>query len=461
MDERIIARLQELRRFAIEKGIVAEFFFHEEDSALMRFANSAISLNTSEHLVRLEIAAHEENRQASFSLITNLDAIDDMKDGILQAAEILKHTQPLSYTPTIPVYQETIIEETAFDSNLAKISNAEKLDYFNQAVAGMETDQINLGGIFSSGKNVVAVMNTNSEHALAFVTSDAQITIVLSHKTLKWEVIAEQSAQKKADLNPAALHRQLAYLLGHYQNAPAEQLPLGRYDIVFGPAAIAELVNTMNWIGFNGGMMKRDFSFLKEEHLGTQVLGSAFTLVDDPTRLETFPYSVDLTGIRREPFTIFEQGTFKAFTWNQDSADEFGAQPTGHSVMHKSLVLSSGDKPINTLEELVESPRDKDVLYIPYIHYMNFVNPSQGLVTGSSRFGALLLKQDGSVVVPFNVRLTQSLLDIFSEKIAWLSDGQVVYNVSASYGARNPTALIVPNFVYVKDLEISHANSSY
>ena len=461
MDERIIARLQELRRFAIEKGIVAEFFYHEEDSALMRFANSAISLNTNEHLVRLEITAHEENRQASFSLITNLDAIDDMKDGVLQAAEILKHTQPLSYMPSIPVYQETIIEETAFDSNLAEISNAEKLDYFNRAVAGMETDQINLGGIFSSGKNVIAIMNTNSEHALAFVTSDAQITIVLSHKTLKWEVIAEQSGQKKTDLNPAALHRQLAYLLGHYQNAPAIQLPLGRYDIVFGPAAIAELVNTMNWIGFNGGMMKRGFSFLKEEHLDTQVLGSAFTLVDDPTRIETFPFSVDLTGITRKPFTIFEQGTFKAFTWNQDSADEFGAQPTGHSVMHKSLLLSGGDKPINTLEELVEAPRDKDVLYIPYIHYMNFVNPSQGLVTGSSRFGALLLKQDGSVVVPFNVRLTQSLLDIFGEKIAWLSDGQVVYNVSASYGARNPTALIVPNFVYVKDLEISHANSSY
>jgi hypothetical protein len=63
--------------------------------------------------------------------------------------------------------------------------------------------------------------------------------------------------------------------------------------------------------------------------------------------------------------------------------------------------------------------------------------------------------------VPYNVRLTQSLLDIFSEKIAWMSDGQVAYNTSMSYGARNPTALIVPNFVCVKDLEISHANSSY
>jgi hypothetical protein len=83
------------------------------------------------------------------------------------------------------------------------------------------------------------------------------------------------------------------------------------------------------------------------------------------------------------------------------------------------------------------------------------------LLTGSSRFGALLRKQDGNVVVPYNVRLTQSLLDIFGEKVVWSSDGQVAYNTSMSYGARNPTALVVPNFVYVKDLEISHANSSY
>jgi predicted Zn-dependent protease len=461
MNENIIATLQALRQFALNRGITAEFFFHEEDSALMRFANSAISLITNEHLVRLEITAHEDQRQASFSMITNLDALEEMKDGVLQAAEILKYAQPLSYTPTMPVYQETFIEEIAYDPGLAGISNDEKLDYFNQAVAGLESEQIKLGGIFSSGRNVIAVMNTKSEHALAFTTSDAQITIVLSHKTLKWEVIAEQSAQKKADLNPAPLHRQLSFLLQHYQNDPAEQIPLGQYDIVFGPAATAELVSTMNWIGFNGGMMKRGYSFLSEEHLGKQVLGSAITLVDDPTHLETFPFSKDTTGIERKPFMLFDRGVFTAFTWSQDDADEFGAQATGHNVMHKSLVVSAGEQPINTLEELVNAPRDKDVLYIPYIHYMNFVNPSQGLITGSSRFGALLLKQDGSVVVPYNVRLTQSLKEIFSEKIAWISDGQVAYNVSASYGARNPTALIVPNFVCVKDLEISHANSAY
>jgi hypothetical protein len=106
-------------------------------------------------------------------------------------------------------------------------------------------------------------------------------------------------------------------------------------------------------------------------------------------------------------------------------------------------------------------PREKDVLYIPFLHYMFIVNPSKGIITGSSRFGVLLLKQDGSVSVPYNVRLTQSLLDIFGDKVEWLSRETVPYNTSSSYGARNPTAVIVPKFVRVNDLEISHSNSSY
>ena len=42
------------------------FFYHEEDSYLMRFANSAISLNTNEHLIRLEITAYDGRKRASY-----------------------------------------------------------------------------------------------------------------------------------------------------------------------------------------------------------------------------------------------------------------------------------------------------------------------------------------------------------------------------------------------------------
>ncbi len=461
MKERILQTLKELRAYALEKGFEISLFLHHEESHLMRFANSAISLNTNESLIRLEITAFSGRKRASYEMITDLDQVDEMKQGVDLAAQMVEHSQALSYQPTIPLFCETFIDESGHDAGLAQISNEERLQFINQAVEGLESKEIGLSGIFSSGANTVAMTNTRSEHSQYIKTSDAQVVIVLAHSTLKWEVIAEQSAQTKSELDPETMRRDLAYLVERYQNEKAQQIPLGEYDIVFGPAATAEMIDMMNWYGFDGGLMKRGFSFLKEEQVGHKVLSTQLTLTDDPQRLETFPFKRDFTGILRSPFALFKKGVFQGFVWAQDDADEFDAQVTGHTVMHKSLVLQAGDKEVNSLEELVSLPREKDLLYIPYLHYMNYVNPSKGIITASSRFGALLLKQDGSVVVPYNVRLTQSLLDVFGDKVDWLSQTSVAYNTSSSYGARNPTAVIVPRFVRVNGLEISHSNSSY
>jgi PmbA protein len=461
MQEQIIQTLQELQAYALGKDCEMALFYHEEDSYLMRFANSAISLNTNEHLIRLDITAYSGRKRAGYTLITNLEKIAEMKNGIDAAAAMVEHAQPLTYQPTIPSFTESFADESGCDLALAGVSSAEKLDYFNQATKGLETGDIKLSGIFSSGMNTIAQVTTRTEHSQYFKTSDAQVSIVLSHARLKWEVTAEQSAQKKTDLDPAALQRELAFLVEHYQNDTPQQIPLGRYDIVFGPAAIADMLTFMNLIAYNGGLMKRGFSFLAEDQVGKKVFSNHFNLIDNPEQIETYPFKRDLTGLIRKPWPIIEKGIFRGFVWYQDDADEFGAKPTGHTVLHNSLFLSGGDKPVSSLEELVALPRERDLLYIPFLHYMNIVNPTKGIITGSSRFGALLLKQDGTVVVPYNVRLTQSLLDIFGDKMDWVSKSILPYNTSQSYGARNPTAILVPRFIQVNDLEISHSNSSY
>jgi len=461
MKELIIQTLQDLRQYALGKGFEIELFYHEEDSYLMRFANSAISLNTNEHLLRLDITAYSGRQRASYSLITSLEKIDEMKNGIDTAAAMAGHAQPLNYQPTIPAFPDSFEDEHGFDPALAGMSTAEKLSFFNQVVEGLESAEIKLSGIFSSGTTTLAQITTRSEHTQYFKISDAQVSVVLSHTRLKWEVTAEQSAQTRADLDPARLHQELAFLVGHYRSDSPQQIPLGSYDIVFGPAALADMLNFMNWVGFNGGSLKRGFSCLSEDQVGKKVLSERFTLSDDPYRLETYPFKRDLTGLERKAYPIFDKGIFQGFLWSQDDADEFSAKPTGHTVLHKSLMLSGGDRQVGSLEELVKLPRQQDLLYIPFMHYMNIVNPTKGILTGSSRFGALLLKKDGSVVIPYNVRLTQSLLDIFGDKVAWISKSIVAFNTSESYGSRNPTALLVPHFMQVNDLEISHSNSSY
>jgi hypothetical protein len=57
-----------------------------------------------------------------------------------------------------------------------------------------------------------------------------------------WEVLAEQSASRKAELNPGELRQELSFLVQRYQVEPAVQLPLGRYNIILGPSAIADLL---------------------------------------------------------------------------------------------------------------------------------------------------------------------------------------------------------------------------
>jgi len=461
VNERIIQTLRDLRQYALTKQCEVSIDYQEEDSYLMRFANSAISLNTNEHLIRLSITTQDGRKRASYNLITNLDQMDEMKKGVDIAAEMVVHAMPLTYDPTMPTFKESFTDESGFDSHLAGISNEDKLAYFNTAVSGLEAEDVKLSGVFANGENIVAQINTRSEHIQFFRTSDAQATVVLAHSKLKWEVQSEQSAHNRSALDPEPVHRELAFLLDRYQSETPIQLPLGKYDIVFGSAAIADFLSFMGWIGYNGGSMKRGFSFLGEDKVGQKVFSDKVTLADDPTRLETFPFKRDFTGLERKLFPIFTKGVFQGFTWFQDDADEFGATPTGHTVMHRSMVMHGGDQDVNSLEDLVLKPRENDLLYFPFIHYMNIVNPSKGLVTGSSRFGALLLKKDGTVAVPYNVRITQSLFDIFGDQVAWLSKMTLPYNTSVSYGARNPTAVMVPLFMRVNGLEISHSNSSY
>ena len=461
MREKILRTMNDLRLYALEKGGEVSLYYHEEDSYLMRFANSAISLNTNEHLIRLEITAYEGRKRASYAMITDLDKVEDMKQGIDTACEMVKHVMPLTYQPSVPVYENTYVDENNYDPDLALMSNEEKLAFFNQVVSGFETEEVKLSGIFSSGANTVAAVSTRSEHPFFIKTSDAQVSIVLAHSRLKWEVQSEQSAQQKSDLDAGAMRAELETLLHHYTNDTPQQIPLGKYNIVFGTAAIADMLNFTRFIGFNGGLMKRGYSFLKEEEIGQKMFSDKFTFSDDPTRRETFPFGCDLYGISRHPFPLVVNGVFKAFAWMQDDADEFSQRPTGHTVPHQSLCMAGGSRPVNSVSELVKLQRESDILYIPFLHYMNIVNPSKGIVTASSRFGALLLKQDGSVVVPYNVRMTQSLLDVFGDKLAWIAQDTLPYNTSLSYGARNPTSIVVPRFMQVNDLEISHSNSSY
>ena len=122
MRDHIIETLRTLRSYALQQGYEIGLLYHEEDSYLMRFANSAISLNTNEHLIRLEVTAYEGRKRAGYELVTDLSQLDEMKRAIDIAVEMAQHSQPLIYQPTIPVYQADFVDEAGYDPALAALS---------------------------------------------------------------------------------------------------------------------------------------------------------------------------------------------------------------------------------------------------------------------------------------------------------------------------------------------------
>ena len=214
-------------------------------------------------------------------------------------------------------------------------------------------------------------------------------------------------------------------------------------------------------MGVDGDAVMRSLGMHKKDDIGTKFFSEKINIYDDPEAMGTFAYSHDLYGRKREKLPLYQEGKYCNFSISQTLADEFGLEPNGMDVMHLNLTMDRGDWDIKDVRQLREEAAEKDILYIPYLHYTGIVNPSEGLVTGSSRFGALLFKQDGTIQVPYNVRFTNKLSDLFGDNLIKLSKKRSAYNTSQTYGLRNPSASLVPRFVMLEDVEISHSNENF
>jgi predicted Zn-dependent protease len=450
-----------LREYTLEQGLQARLSLHREDSHLTRLANGSISLNTTESVTSLSVTAYGDRRTATATLVCGLSDLGMMRQAVDRAAAMLPHASQLSFQPSFPHIQADSVCEAGYDAALAQLGSAGILDYINAATRELEDEDLTLGGSFSVGGTAWCTLSTATPHSVGWRLSDAQITLVLASAKDKWEVNAEQSAQALDDLDPSAMHRRLAFLKEQYLTREAARLPLGPMRVVFGAAATAEYLSYLSYLGLYGSAMKQGNSIHREEDIGKQALSDKITVTEGPDCPGAFALPTDDFGRSRSTTAWYDKGVLRGFIWDQGAADEYAQTPTGHDLAHDSFALHPGDMSINGLEELAAAPRDTDILYVPYLHYTGVVSPSEGLITGTSRFGALLLKKDGAIQVPYNVRFTERLEDVFGGKLLWLSSESTVYNTSNTYGSRNPTALRVPRLMCCDRINVEISNKSY
>jgi len=210
-------------------------------------------------------------------------------------------------------------------------------------------------------------------------------------------------------------------------NQNRQEIEPGPYTVILEPLAVSNLLGYMSFVGFSGKSVQNRISFLTGKK-GEKVFSDKLTLVDDHTSEHTVTLPFDFEGYPRKQVTLVEEGVVRDLIYDAASAQKDDVENTGHSVdmpqrggMPLHLVMAAGDQ---SLDELIAD--SDDALLITRFHYMNVVNPREGILTGLTRDGVFHVK-DGEVVGAVkNMRFTDSMLRAFANVLGVSSERERV-----------------------------------
>lgn len=398
------------------KGYDTRVLLHGWTEGLSRFANSEIHQNVFEDVTELTITI-SDGKKSSETKTTLYD-----EDGV--KAAVRDTIQSLSFLPEGEDQPPLVdgppeIEADAFSTELEELYGVEnRARLIKECLDTLESNYLAYGAltyrvdqiVFGNSKGVKRFARDNKASFSAVIASDSggsgfvSITAPIPQGFNVPEAFAR--AYKKAVLN----------------KNPIDIAP-GAYTVILEPLAVGDLLGYMSFIGFTGKSVQNKVSFLTED-MGQKVFDERLSITDDFTNENTMSLPFDFEGAPRMVVPIIEKGVAQGVTYDTASALKAGVPTTGHSVnmpqyggIPINLVMAGGEK---SLEEIIKET--DDALLVTRFHYMNPVNPRQGLLTALTRDGFFKVENGEVVAAVKNMRFTESMLTALNNIVEISSD---------------------------------------
>jgi predicted Zn-dependent protease len=254
------------------------------------------------------------------------------------------------------------------------------------------------------------------------------------------------AAVAASGIDPAAIAARAVAKVGREEPVAVEP---GEYTVVLEPEAVADLLDFLGFLAFNG-LAHAEGRGALEGRLGTRVAAPAINLSDSPRFPRTLPRAFDMEGVPKAPMPLIQDGVAHAVVHDTRSAARAGgdARSTGHATAPGGS--SFGPHPTNLVligggaaDEAELTATVERGLYVTRFWYVNAVHEKQTLVTGTTRDGTFLI-EDGRVGRPVrDLRFTDSVLRILEATEALASTPRLVADAHF-YGRRFATGAVCP-----------------
>lgn len=407
---------------SLTKADMAEAVLEKSRLSLTRFAESKIhqNIDTEETILYLRTA---KNKKVSVAVTGDISE-EGIKSVVARGAAMLEYALPDEKFVSFPPPDSAPVEENSISDGTASFGPDKRAEAVRHIATVGRKGNLEGSGAIRLETKALAVANSLDARRF-FVGNSAQISATLSGKDniSGWAIEYNPDASKinVAHIAKTATQKAVA-------SRAAMALPDGQYTVILEPAAVGQLLLLLAFMGFGGKTFVQQRSFMSGK-LGQKIAGENFTVIEDPTDpdFKTLPF--DYEGVARKRVPLIENGIASGVVYNSYYAGLGGTASTGHALppnnsygpYPKCMVVAGGE---SSIEEMIKNT-GKGIL-ITHFWYLNFLNPTRTMVTGTTKDGTFLIENGAIKSAVKNMRTNQSILEAFSN-IAAISQERVVY----------------------------------
>ncbi len=384
--------------------------------SLTRFANNTIHQNVNEKRYQLSV-------RSVFGKKSGKAATNKLDPAGVQAA-VRQSEAAASAQPEIPELlpmpgPQQYKSVDAFSPETASLSPDFRAEAVAKAVALCKKNGLQAAGYFSSGRgslggygevSPLAMANSRGLSAYHAGTEASFSLTAMGQDCSGW---AQETSWSVSNINVekiASVAVEKALL-----SSKPRQLEPGRYTVILEPAAVAELMGYMAWVGFGALQFQEGRSFMAGK-LGQKVFGENVSIYDDVYQdlLRGRPF--DGEGMPRKRVAFAEKGVLKGPVYDRITASKEHKESTGHGL---PVPNTSGPEASSVVIEAVQPVSPQELLkrvergiLVTRFWYVNIVDPMKVVLTGMTRDGTFLVENGKITCGIKNFRFNQSIIEL-------------------------------------------------
>jgi PmbA protein len=395
---------------AQSKADQTEAVFIGSSSGLTRFANSYIHQNVAEteNKVYFRVAVGKKLGVAS----TTSMSLTDLKRCLRAATDIAKKQKENPHFEAFPGPQEYPQVETYYDKT-ARFSPKQRANKLKRLFAKTIKSDLDAAGALSTGEGEMAVLNSNGMRCYQPFTSASGNIVVMGDDSSGYVTFTSRNVD---DFDFTRLS-DIALKKCNKSKKPKEVKP-DKYEVILEPAAVANLLEWLNFIAFGSKAFQEETSFLSGK-IGEKILGNNISIYDNALDPSGVAFPFDFEGMPKRQVEFISNGVAKGVVYDTLAGKREGKKSTGHALMPDES--GEGAMPFNvfiapgqaSLEDMIAHVENG--ILVTRFHYINgYLDTRRALMTGMTRDGTFLIKNGKVGKGIKNLRFTDDMLNVFS-----------------------------------------------